>query len=270
VCSSDLDLLEISHNAPWIEWGVLFHSKKEGQPRYPSLSWIEKLSGIVTRPISADGDGSFAANVPKVGQPKIKLAAHLCGMRCEEVLQGDPTFVLYLYSLGFRRVQLNATQVNGVDSSNLVMQSEKVIACIKSVPFMEWILQRNKETEQFCQKVVNCHADITNVGVLFDESAGYGIERKTFPYSQEHAMVPCGYAGGIGPRNIGEAIEHILDSAGKDILLRKDRCAIWIDMESSLRSITPDKRNIFSLDKVRQCVQIVEFSFGESMIKAIS
>ena len=46
------------------------------------------------------------------------LAAHLCGARVNEVLDGNDDFVAILYDLGFRRIQINATAVNGVDTSN--------------------------------------------------------------------------------------------------------------------------------------------------------
>lgn len=37
-----------------------------------------------------------------------RLSAHLCGQRCQQVLEGDISFVQELQDLGFSRVQLNA------------------------------------------------------------------------------------------------------------------------------------------------------------------
>ena len=63
---------------------------QEGEPRYASKEWIENLSRVASM-----SDGHMT------------LAAHLCGARVNEVLDG-----------GFRRIQINATAVNGVDTSN--------------------------------------------------------------------------------------------------------------------------------------------------------
>jgi hypothetical protein len=56
--------------------------------------------------------------------------------------------------------------------------------------------------------------------------------------------VPCGFAGGLGLDNLEDQLERLATVAG-------DR-AIWIDMESKIRSEADE----FDRDKVRRCLEI--------------
>ena len=64
------------------------------------------------------------------------LAGHLCGSRCAEPLEGDFSFVKKLSSLGFGRVQINATAANnvGVDPARYQDYANNILLCIRSVP----------------------------------------------------------------------------------------------------------------------------------------
>jgi hypothetical protein len=67
--SVDPSLLHVlSTKYPWIEWGVLFRPDLEGTPRYASMNWVNELS-----------------KVNKDNGNTMKLAAHLCKSRCQEV-----------------------------------------------------------------------------------------------------------------------------------------------------------------------------------------
>lgn len=67
--SVDPGLLQVlSSKYSWIEWGVLFRPDLEGTPRYPTVNWVEELSKI-----HFENGGTM------------KLAAHLCKQRCQEV-----------------------------------------------------------------------------------------------------------------------------------------------------------------------------------------
>jgi hypothetical protein len=69
--------------------------------------------------------------------------------------------------------------------------------------------------------------------------------------------IPCGYAGGIGPSCIAEiltAVQATLSSCPADK-------SVWVDMESSLRTIIVEKsaegelrRDVFSIDKCMACI----------------
>ena len=80
----------------------------------------------------------------------MKLAAHLCGANVNSVLSassaGD-TFLARLHSLGFRRVQINATAVNGVDTSDLPNSSSRLRQVIRRHRGLQFILQRSEETK---------------------------------------------------------------------------------------------------------------------------
>ena len=103
---------------------------QEGEPRYASKEWIENLSRVASM-----SDGHMT------------LAAHLCGVRVNEVLDGNDDFVATLYDLGFRRVQINATAVNGVDTSNLAGSVLQLATIIRKHPNLEFILQKKEESK---------------------------------------------------------------------------------------------------------------------------
>ena len=112
------DLADISRDYPFVEWGVLFRSDKTGTPRYASNSMLESIRKF---------------------QRPLRLAGHLCGDRVVQVLNGDATFARHLYTCGFRRIQVNATSANGVDTSRLAEQVEtlrKVIMETSGISFL--------------------------------------------------------------------------------------------------------------------------------------
>jgi hypothetical protein len=170
-------LMTISRQYGWIEWGVLFRPDKQGTPRYASPEWVESLAAARQR---------YCATA--------LLAAHLCSTRVDEVLCGDASFVRKLWDLGFRRVQINATEVNGVDMS-LVRAADataRLLSVVASLPAMEFILQTNAQTRPLLDPIF-AQMMPPNASVLFDESMGTGVLSSTFP--RPITGVPCGYAG---------------------------------------------------------------------------
>lgn len=77
-----------------------------------------------------------------------------------------------------------------------------------------------------------------NVSMLVDESKGTGVAAKSWPSPPPDYEI--GYAGGIGPCNITSVLEKVIQAGNGRI--------VWIDMESSLRSIKNGK-DVFDLDK---------------------
>jgi phosphoribosylanthranilate isomerase len=225
------NFLAILSNAyPLVEFGVLFRPDLEGQPRYASTKWVEQLSAV-------------AARMGENNNNKMKLAAHLCGSRVNEVLDGKDDFLSQLDAWSFRRVQINATAVNGVDTSRLAECVPIVSALIKRHPQLEFILQKNEETRPLWEGILNDGLP-TNVSMLVDESKGTGVTATSWPSPVDDYEL--GYAGGIGPHNIEKILQDVAE-AGQGR-------AIWIDMESSLRS-TKNGKDVFDLDK---CYQVVE------------
>ncbi len=80
---------------------------------------------------------------------------------------------------------------------------------------------------------------------LYDVSGGAGILPSTWPEPLPETY--CGYAGGLGPANLKDQIELILEITGDT--------RIWIDMETRVRS---DDDTEFLLDKVRKCLEIAK------------
>ena len=86
------------------------------------------------------------------------------------------------------------------------------------------------------------------MSLLFDASCGKGILATSFPTPMEG--IPCGYAGGMGPKNIEGVLDSVRTAANGNV--------VWIDMESSLRVIIigedGNREDTFSLDKCFQCI----------------
>ena len=179
----------------------------------------------------------------------MKLAAHLCGSRVNDVLDGraEP-FLHELMMIGFQRVQINATAVNGVDTSRLAEAVPTVYATMQQFPHLEFILQKNEETRPLWSGLeailVESDNPITNVAMLVDESKGTGVLSSHWP-APENGRYKTGYAGGLGPNNISSVLPDICRAVQQ---APSDRQTFWIDMESSLRSVK-DGKDIFDLDK---------------------
>ena len=218
-------LVLIAHAYPVVEFGVLFRPDKEGQPRYATTNWVKELAAIKPAPM--------------------KLAAHLCGDRVNEVLSGDGTFLEQVASWGFQRVQINATAVNGVDTSKMADQVPLVAQVISKFPQLEFILQKNEETKPLWEGLLNMGLP-KNVSMLVDESKGTGVSASHWPAPSPDYDI--GYAGGIGTKNVEKVLTDIDEVA-------KGR-SIWIDMESSLRSIKNDE-DVFDLDMCFLVIQTI-------------
>ena len=225
----------ISHSYPFVEFGVLFRPDKEGEPRYASTEWVEELS-----------------KVSKSLGGTMRLAAHLCGARVNEVLDGKQEFLARIEKLGFQRVQINATAVNGVDTSRLAESVETFAKVVSNLPGLEFILQKNAETQPLWEGLLKLDSDDAgkagylpkNVTMLVDESKGTGVLASSWPNPPDEYDI--GYAGGIGPSNVEKVLE--------DVLVAGQGREIWIDMESSLRS-TKGGKDVFDLDK---CFDVIE------------
>lgn len=82
---------------------------------------------------------------------------------------------------------------------------------------------------------------VSGVDVLFDASGGRGIEPAAWPEAVNATF--CGYAGGLRPDNVANAVLAISMQATR----------YWIDMESGVR----DERDRFSLEKCRAVCEAV-------------
>jgi hypothetical protein len=274
-------LLLIAHAFPQVEFGVLFRPDLEGQPRYASAAWVQNLTEAVECYQRAT---TTADTVGHHGQKTPKFAAHLCGSRVTELLyDGDTTFLASIVIPIFTRVQINATSVNGVDTSRL--DDPAVHARLRAItlqfPQVQFILQQNDETAALCDgmtkillneqkeqaSTISSKRLPINVAMLCDESKGTGLMSSSWPPPKHTSLYETGYAGGIGPDNVTQVLPSIIravtagDNNNNDPDNNVDQqrvtassSSFWIDMESSLRSIK-NGRDVFDLDK---CYQVID------------
>ena len=146
-------------------------------------------------------------------------------------------------------MQINATAANGVsvETGKIAEYASNIIAVMKEVPSVEFIIQCNDETKPIWSRLVTNPPG--NMSILFDASCGKGIVSESFP--TPFPTIPCGYAGGIGPKNIKDVLQGVQTAA--------DGQTIWIDMESSLRSLVVgtdgNHEDVFSVDKCFRCIK---------------
>ena len=237
-------LIMMSEKYPFVEWGILFRPDLEGMPRYASWKWTKDLCELKLQR-ARKSDVGFTNS--------LRLAAHLCGSRCQDILDGDVTFVRELRGLGFLRVQINATKANNVlvDLKRLTALSQNLRASILAEPTIEWILQYNDETKCLLDGFLS--DPVPNMSILYDSSCGLGIQMKDFPVP-DRADVLHGYAGGINPNNVKDILSRIENASGGK--------PVWVDMESSLRmKVLEESGNLkdcFSVEKCMACIKICE------------
>ena len=213
------DLIALSQEFPFVEFGILFGGPDYGSSRFPSLAWIEDLSNKV-----------WASEV------QVNLCAHLCGKYVKWLLK-DGDFVPEVI---FQRSQINTHGfpmhlMEGYADFKPNLISAKV----------EWpgqfIFQVDGENDAIVKEWV-----AEGLGVpLFDTSSGAGVLPSYFgaEWPTSWPNVYCGYAGGLGPDNVvSEVTGPIKQAAGE--------ATIWIDMESRLYS-----NRIFDLGKCRKVLE---------------
>lgn len=228
-------LSAISAQHEWVEWGVLCRPGKEGTPRYASEQWLERLG---------------AANRART----MRLAAHLCSTRIDEILGGDTKFVQWLHdAVGFRRVQINATKANGFDV-DVYGTDAGAKRCVKALrtafsalPQVEFIMQRNAETRPLWEPLLG--EPPSNMSMLFDDSVGRGVSTGAWPAPPADDTLAFGYAGGLSPSNLKDELTKISHTAPGRTL--------WVDMESSMRTVLQDSTDTFDANKAMLCVRCV-------------
>lgn len=191
-----LELVEISAAFPFVEWGILFSLSHQGQPRYPSRPWIDRLADAAT--------------------PGMNFSAHLCGRWAREmVVEADNTWgVAYETSL-FRRIQINF-------HGRYHHRHPHFIFLLEAHFEKQFILQCDGVNDHWVKEA----AEKSLCVPLFDTSGGKGLLPKTWP--KPWKGVYCGYAGGLGPQNVTEQLEIIRNLGGNQ--------HFWIDMERRVRS----------------------------------
>ena len=208
-------LASISQQYPYAEFGLLMSKDwQENGPRFPAPDIIWKLANIWS------------------SQP-FNLSLHLCGEFAIAAAKGDYTFLDTMIAPNlfnvFERVQLNLDSKSMFDVLHRMPKTNK-----------EVIVQMR--TASLCKQFLEGGSP-EGMSYLIDFSGGRGLDTPV-----EVVNVPgvhIGYAGGIGPGNVGQKLRLLLayPSDGE----------FWIDMETRVR--TDEK---FDLDKVEGVLKICD------------
>jgi hypothetical protein len=226
-------LFGISHEYPFVEWGILYGSKSaHGSPRYPGRDWRDTLH--------ADARVRYAGI-------DLKLSAHLCGRFVRDfVLDGKFSVADVMAPEDLRvyqRVQLNFHAHHHPGSTPF-------IEAMRKVQGKEFIFQMDEVNDDLWTSAAK--ADLPAVP-LFDTSGGAGILPHTWP--RPYANVYCGYAGGLGPENLVEQLRAISASA-------IGTAHVWIDMETRVRS---ENDAVFDEKKCRRVLELAAPFIGRRL-----
>jgi hypothetical protein len=155
-----------------------------------------------------------------VSELPLRWSAHLCGGDARDVL--DNGFSRHDDLLPF----FTRAQINTADPK----VSPSGVGNWASARNLRAILQARGEFPK-----------VASVDVLFDASGGRGILPSGWPAAVK--TTACGYAGGLRPENVADAVASIGARAER----------FWIDMESGVR----DERDLFSVAKCRAVCEAV-------------
>jgi hypothetical protein len=215
------DLVYLSTEFPFVEWGILVSKSQEGGPRFPSRAWIDELGEAMRR-------------------RRLRIAMHLCGRWMRELLIGElqwdelPSVANFAQTFQFNT---HGTTVNPSERGFLVKLAQKRA-------LRTFIFQWNPFSEPLARLA---HANGFHVSGLFDNSGGAGVLPDSWP-SPHDIPFPMGFAGGLGPDNVLTELDKIEAScSGRPF-------ATWIDMEGRVR--TEDKSTL-DLGRVRRVLALV-------------
>jgi hypothetical protein len=235
--NQSVSAMRLSKEYKFLEWAILRSKSREGaEPRYPAAWFVNNLMH----------------DLFNVGN----LAVHLCGSFARESLEG-PFFWAILYPDEFcraDRVQVNApVELTPSGLSHVITIAKrlgKVFILQTSLDYMQWGLGVGEE---------DCKAEDYGacwdgyekryIHFLVDASRGQGrvidLSQITDEVMGKMHGHHIGFAGGIGPDNVRQVLEHLAAI--------KSDSTCWVDMESKIRS--DDK---LDLDKCREVLKVAK------------
>lgn len=222
------ELVNLSNEFPFVEWGILFSKKRLNTPRYPYKHYAFALKQL------AQEQGVY-----------INLSGHICGEWTKEFFNGNFSFREYFSPINyfeiFKRVQLN------FNSSHNPYDIKKVMELIGNDFFTKFVFQYNNSNTKLCKEVTDefKDGDVSNVNFLYDSSGGRGTARNSWPGVIKGHYT--GYAGGLSPVNLKEQLELIGS-------VTSENDTIWIDTETGVR----DQLDNLDLNKVREFLTIAK------------
>lgn len=220
------DLLEITWDFPFVEWGILLSKKHAhspaGAPRYPGKDWVERLF-LVAQEYQQDEKRPFP------------ISGHLCGQWAKDIVDGFFTFPYDCpnWASKFQRIQINAR--------NLYKRPTTKFMNALRFADLNYILQIDEHTKWVLLEALEMKI---SAYPFFDASGGRGITPRKWP-----AAIPrrfTGYAGGLGPDNLEEELARIEKQAALS--------PFWSDIETKVRA----NDGKFDIGKVRACLEIAK------------
>jgi len=202
------ELKRLNKAYPFVEWAILFYPGRAGEARNPSEPWRHEFYHEC---LSAT------------------KAAHVCASGIEQLARFP---LLWTELEQFDRVQLNFKR-KYLDDTVLSMLRDVVL----QDPHRSYITQENP----FNEGITDLMKNVPHHEILFDSSLGKGLSPAKWPTPVPGRL--CGYAGGLGPDNLAEALPKIAEAAGAR--------NFWIDMESGVRT-----DNELDLAKVEAVLEI--------------
>lgn len=168
-----LELSRLSHEYPFVEWGILYSRKRMGTPRYPDLDWIDHLAKTV--------DPCTAA-----------LSLHLCGAAARDVLTGEAGWP---NAPALARIQINGYRgrphrLEQFHASDFVLQV--------------------RDADHLPDAAVDA-LSLPSASILWDPSGGRGEVQETWPLAP--AGVRMGIAGGITPDTVVRMVHEARHAA---------------------------------------------------------
>ncbi len=203
---TDLGRLRALSDRYPLEWGILFSPRLQGDhPRYPSLHAVGRITHALDR--------------------KVGLAAHLCGGHASSVLaEARCTAIESWVTGGFGRFQVNTSD-----------------------PLADPAMVAEFAGSHGALGIMQCRGSFPpddRVAWLFDASGGRGVVPAAWPEPPRDGRL-AGYAGGIGPGSVSEALRCIGSRHGLGQ-------ACWMDMETGIR--TDDRLDLAMCEAVCRAV----------------
>lgn len=170
------DLVRLSKEYSFIEWGILFSKSKEGEQRYPTREWIAQVALL-----------------------NLDLSAHFCGWWAKEIVEEGNFYLITILPESFKRIQINYNFKNSKK-----WKLEPLIEYAIANPSRSIILQYNKSNAPYLDALEGLPF---NINFLYDSSGGRG----TTIQSIGHPILGkyTGYSGGLTPDNIVEVASQI-------------------------------------------------------------
>ncbi len=229
-----IELVRLSKEYPFVEWGILFSHTAFGEKRFPSKEWRSTLY--------ADIMGSTE---------QVNLSAHLCGSFVDQRLESN-AYLTTEVEMFYRRIQFNK-----FNEENCAAILE--YAADTSTPV---ILPSSKKSREIIKAIgpgeqgLSVTDQRSRLSVLHDSSGGRGVSPDVWPDHMKDYFL-TGYAGGLKEENIESTIAQLGARYGDK--------PFWVDLETGAR----DGKDNFGLPQVERILAKASGYYGESRIKLI-